>query len=32
MALGWVNLTVSLVRGSSGEPAYFIAVVEDITR
>ena len=27
----WVNLTVSLVRGSSGEPAYFIAVVEDIS-
>ena len=26
----WVNLTVSLVRASSGEPAYFIAVVEDI--
>ena len=27
----WVNLTVSLVRDSSGEPAYFIAVVEDIS-
>jgi PAS domain S-box-containing protein len=27
----WVNLTVSLVRDVSGEPAYFIAVVEDIS-
>jgi PAS domain S-box-containing protein len=27
----WVNLTVSLVRDASGEPAYFIAVVEDIS-
>ena len=27
----WVNLTVSLVRHSSGEPAYFIAAVEDIS-
>ncbi|HEX6710857.1 MAG TPA: PAS domain S-box protein [Rubrobacter sp.] len=27
----WVNLTVSLVRGSSGEPGYFISVVEDIS-
>ncbi|MDQ4127631.1 MAG: PAS domain S-box protein [Actinomycetota bacterium] len=27
----WVNLTVSLVRGASGEPGYFIAVVEDIS-
>jgi PAS domain S-box-containing protein len=27
----WVNLTVSLVRDASGEPAYFIAAVEDIT-
>src|SRR5215210_8606750 len=27
----WVNLTVSLVRDSSGEPAYFISVVEDIS-
>jgi PAS domain S-box-containing protein len=26
----WVNLTVSLVRDTSGEPAYFISVVEDI--
>jgi PAS domain S-box-containing protein len=27
----WVDLTVSLVREPSGEPGYFIAVVEDIT-
>ncbi len=27
----WVNLTVSLVRDASGEPAYFISVVEDIS-
>ncbi|CAA9519643.1 MAG: Serine phosphatase RsbU, regulator of sigma subunit [uncultured Rubrobacteraceae bacterium] len=27
----WVNLTVSLVREASGEPRYFIAVVEDIS-
>jgi PAS domain S-box-containing protein len=27
----WVNLTVSLVRGTSGEPGYFISVVEDIS-
>jgi PAS domain S-box-containing protein len=27
----WVNITVSLVRDASGEPAYFIAVVEDIS-
>ena len=27
----WANLTVSLVRGASGEPKYFISVVEDIT-
>src|ERR687897_558240 len=27
----WVNLTVSLVRDASGDPAYFIAVVEDIS-
>jgi PAS domain S-box-containing protein len=27
----WVNLTVSLVRTPSGEPDYFISVVEDIT-
>ncbi|MBD0386910.1 MAG: PAS domain S-box protein [Nostoc sp. C3-bin3] len=27
----WVNLTVSLMREPSGEPKYFIAVVEDIS-
>ena len=27
----WVNLTVSLVRNPSGEPEYFISVVEDVT-
>ena len=27
----WVNLTVSLVRSTSGAPAYFIKVVEDIS-
>ena len=27
----WIDLTVSLVRSSSGEPKYFIAIVEDIT-
>ncbi|MDO9300687.1 MAG: PAS domain S-box protein, partial [Anaerolineales bacterium] len=27
----WINLTVSLVRETSGEPKYFISVVEDIT-
>ncbi|MDQ4064188.1 MAG: PAS domain S-box protein, partial [Actinomycetota bacterium] len=27
----WANLTVSLVCGSSGEPEYFISVVEDVT-
>ena len=27
----WVNLTVSLVRDASGEPDYFIAVIEDIS-
>jgi PAS domain S-box-containing protein len=26
----WINLTVSLVRDSSGEPKYFISVIEDI--
>ncbi len=26
----WVNSSVSLVRHSTGEPAYFIAVVEDV--
>ena len=27
----WAKLTVSLVRDESGEPAYFIAIVEDIS-
>lgn len=27
----WINLTVSLVRDPSGEPKYFIAVIEDIS-
>ncbi|HEX8259207.1 MAG TPA: PAS domain S-box protein [Rubrobacteraceae bacterium] len=27
----WIELTVSLVRAASGEPEYFIAIVEDIT-
>ena len=27
----WVNLSVSLVRGPSGEPDYFISVIEDIS-
>ncbi|HMD88881.1 MAG TPA: PAS domain S-box protein, partial [Anaerolineaceae bacterium] len=30
-SLVWVNLTVSLVRQSNGEPKYTISVVEDIT-
>jgi len=30
-ALVWINLTVSLVHRPSGEPHYFISVVEDIT-
>jgi PAS domain S-box-containing protein len=28
----WINLTVSLVRGASGEPTYLIAVIEDVSR
>ncbi len=28
----WIELTVSLVRKPSGDPEYFLAVVEDITR
>ena len=28
----WINLTVSLVKKNSGEPDYFISVVEDIGR
>jgi len=27
----WVNLTVNLLRQATGEPDYFVAVVEDIT-
>jgi PAS domain S-box-containing protein len=27
----WINLTVSLIRNESGEPEYFIPVIEDIT-
>jgi two-component system cell cycle sensor histidine kinase/response regulator CckA len=27
----WINLTVSLMHGSAGEPKYFISVIEDIT-
>ncbi len=27
----WINLTVSLLRTSAGEPDYFIAVIEEIT-
>jgi PAS domain S-box-containing protein len=27
----WANLTVSLVRGPDGAPAYFISIVEDIS-
>ncbi|CAN5852645.1 hypothetical protein BH23GEM5_BH23GEM5_20900 [soil metagenome] len=26
----WINLTVSLIRHSSGEPSHFVAVVQDI--
>jgi PAS domain S-box-containing protein len=28
----WVNLTVSLVRDNAGKPAYFLSVIEDITK
>ena len=28
----WTNLTVSIVRSASGEPAYLIAVIEDIAK
>ncbi|MCQ8105105.1 PAS domain S-box protein [Methylomonas sp. SURF-2] len=27
----WINLTVALVRGDTGQPRYFISVVEDIS-
>ncbi|HEY9672661.1 MAG TPA: PAS domain S-box protein [Waterburya sp.] len=30
-SLIWINLTVSLVREASGQPKYFISVVEDIS-
>ena len=30
-SLVWANLTVSLVRSATGQPTYFISVVEDIT-
>ena len=30
-SLVWVNLAVSLARGTAGEPEYFVCVVEDIT-
>ena len=28
----WINLTVSMVRNVSGDPAYFISVIEDIAQ
>jgi len=28
----WVNLTVSLLRGDTGKPRFFVAVAEDITQ
>ncbi len=28
----WINLTVSLVRSISGDPEYFISIVEDISK
>ncbi|MCB0197609.1 MAG: PAS domain S-box protein, partial [Anaerolineae bacterium] len=28
----WVNLTVSLLRKTTGEPDYFVSVIEDITQ
>ncbi|HYW22171.1 MAG TPA: PAS domain S-box protein [Nodularia sp. (in: cyanobacteria)] len=30
-AIVWINLTVSLMREPSGEPKYFISVIEDIS-
>src|SRR6185295_17084276 len=30
-SLVWINLTVALVRETSGEPKYFISVVENIS-
>ena len=32
LSIIWVNLTLGLVRDSSGAPAYFLSVVEDITK
>lgn len=32
MSIVWVNLTVSLLRDPSGNPEYFISVIEDISR
>ena len=29
-SLAWINLTVSMVRNASGDPTYFISVIEDI--
>ncbi len=31
-SLVWINLTVSVVRNVSGDPTYFIAVIEDIVK
>lgn len=31
-SLVWINLTVALVRGETGQPEYFISVIEDITK
>ncbi|MDQ2732110.1 MAG: response regulator, partial [Armatimonadota bacterium] len=31
-SLVWINLTVSLIRGASGEPKFFISVVESIEK
>jgi len=31
-AIVWINLTLSLAREPSGEPKYFIAVIEDISK
>ena len=28
----WINLTVSLLRALTGEPAYFVSVIEEITQ
>lgn len=30
-SLVWINLSVSLVRTATGEPQYFISIIEDIT-